>query len=331
MERILLNDNWVFYREDTPESKETVRLPHANVTTPFNYFDDADYQFVSVYENTFTKTKEQEDKLLFLTFEGAAHRAEVYVNGTLVTTHQNGYTAFSCEVSKYSKLGKNDIKVVLDSRESLNVPPFGHVIDYMTYGGLYREAYIDVKDKNYIDDVFVKTISATSDKKVLEFEFDIKGELKDSTIEVAVMDGRKVVAKTDKTGALIVIPHHVSLRSIIETGDQIDAQISRRLIMNLFFKNSPLHDGAVIMSKDRIVAARCTLPITDKVDIPAHFGMRHKAAIGITEESDADVIVVSEETGRISFVKAGEVSPIDNINELKLLLGQSLTGLGSSI
>lgn len=135
----------------------------------------------------------------------------------------------------------------------------------------------------------------------------------------------------DKTGALIVIPHHVSLRSIIETGDQIDAQISRRLIMNLFFKNSPLHDGAVIMSKDRIVAARCTLPITDKVDIPAHFGMRHKAAIGITEESDADVIVVSEETGRISFVKAGEVSPIDNINELKLLLGQSLTGLGSSI
>ena len=208
MERIHLNDNWVFYHEDSPENKETVRLPHANVTTPFNYFDDADYQFVSVYENTFTKTKEQEDKLLFLTFEGAAHRAEVYVNGTLVTTHQNGYTAFSCEVSKYSKLGKNDIKVVLDSRESLNVPPFGHVIDYMTYGGLYREAYIDVKDKNYIDDVFVKTISATGDKKVLEFEFDIKGELKDSTIEVTVLDGRKVVAKTDKTGALL----HMSLR-----------------------------------------------------------------------------------------------------------------------
>lgn len=94
--------------------------------------------------------------------------------------------------------------------------------------------------------------------------------------------------------------------------------------MNLFFKNSPLHDGAVVISRGRIVAARCTLPITEKTDIPASFGMRHKAAIGITEESDADVIVVSEETGRISFVKAGKVTPIQNINELKLLLNTSL-------
>lgn len=208
MNRILLNENWVFYHQDAPENKEIVRLPHANVTTPFNYFDDADYQFVSIYENTFTKTPEQDDKLLFLTFEGAAHKADVYVNDTLVTTHQNGYTAFSVEISKYSNLGKNDIKVVLDSRENLNVPPFGHVIDYMTYGGLYREVYIDVKDKAYVDDVFVKTISATSDKKVIEFELSNKGELKGSTIEAAIMDGRKVVAKTKKTGAL----KHMSLR-----------------------------------------------------------------------------------------------------------------------
>ena len=74
----------------------------------------------------------------------------------------------------------------------------------------------------------------------------------------------------------------------------------------------------------RIAAARCTLPITQKTDIPANFGMRHKAAIGITEESDADVVVVSEETGNISFVKGGGVTKIQNINELKLLLGESL-------
>ena len=94
--------------------------------------------------------------------------------------------------------------------------------------------------------------------------------------------------------------------------------------MNLFFKNSPLHDGAVIISDGRIVAARCTLPITDRQDLPARYGMRHKAAIGGTEDTDADVIVVSEETGGVSFVQGGIISPIHNINELKLLLSKSL-------
>lgn len=94
--------------------------------------------------------------------------------------------------------------------------------------------------------------------------------------------------------------------------------------MNLFFKNSPLHDGAVIICDDKIVAARCTLPITQRDDIPPSYGMRHKAAIGISEESDADVILVSEQTGHIVFVKEGNVTPINNINELKLLLSASL-------
>ncbi|MBQ2113170.1 MAG: diadenylate cyclase CdaA [Bacteroidales bacterium] len=128
----------------------------------------------------------------------------------------------------------------------------------------------------------------------------------------------------DKTGALIVIAHKASLEEIISTGDRIDAAIHRRLIMNLFFKNSPLHDGALVISGGRIAAARCTLPITERSNIPANYGMRHKAAIGVTEETDADAIVVSEETGQISFVKGGTVTPIRNINELKLLLNTAL-------
>jgi uncharacterized protein (TIGR00159 family) len=128
----------------------------------------------------------------------------------------------------------------------------------------------------------------------------------------------------EKTGALIVIEHKASLEEITSTGDRIDAAIHRRLIMNLFFKNSPLHDGALVIVGGRIVAARCTLPITERTNIPANFGMRHKAAIGITEETDADAIVVSEETGKISFVKGGTVTPIQNINELKLLLSTAL-------
>lgn len=128
----------------------------------------------------------------------------------------------------------------------------------------------------------------------------------------------------DKTGALIVIAHNTPLDEIISTGDPIDASIHRRLIMNLFFKNSPLHDGALIISGNRIAAARCTLPITERKDIPANYGMRHKAAIGVSEETDADVIVVSEETGGISFIKGGTVTPIQNINELKLLLNTAM-------
>ena len=90
--------------------------------------------------------------------------------------------------------------------------------------------------------------------------------------------------------------------------------------MNIFFKNSPLHDGAMVIGGDRIIAARCTLPITDRTDLPASYGMRHKAAVGISEQSDADVVVVSEETGHVSFVHDGNVRRVKSASELKLLI-----------
>lgn len=123
-----------------------------------------------------------------------------------------------------------------------------------------------------------------------------------------------------KTGALIVLQNYDELQDIIDTGDIIDSQVRKRLIMNIFFKNSPLHDGAMIIGGGRIIAARCTLPITERQDIPARFGMRHKAAIGLSERYDADVIVVSEQTGKISYMQDGQISPVANINTLKLLL-----------
>lgn len=122
----------------------------------------------------------------------------------------------------------------------------------------------------------------------------------------------------EKTGALIVFQRNDNLDYIIETGDKIGGAVSRRLIRSIFFKNSPMHDGAVILSGGKVVAARCTLPISQS-ELPPSFGMRHKAAVGISEESDANVIVVSEESGNISFVKGGEVTPVRNMNELKLL------------
>ena len=129
----------------------------------------------------------------------------------------------------------------------------------------------------------------------------------------------------EKTGALIVIQHKSSMDEFMDTGDRFDAEINRRLIMNIFFKNSPLHDGAMIIVGNRIAAARCQLPMTNRTDIPASYGMRHRAAIGLSEDTDADVIVVSEESGGVRFVRNGEAKEVETIQELRELLGSALS------
>lgn len=109
-----------------------------------------------------------------------------------------------------------------------------------------------------------------------------------------------------KTGALILIEQHTDLASIADTGIQIDARITASLLKNLFFKNAPLHDGAVIVRGGRIEAAKCILPSTQS-NVPVSFGMRHRAALGASEQTDAVVIVVSEETGAISVARNGQI------------------------
>ena len=109
-----------------------------------------------------------------------------------------------------------------------------------------------------------------------------------------------------KTGALIVISQQSDLQLIIEGGIGIDAVISTSLLKNIFFKNAPLHDGAVIVAKNRVVAAKCILPVTQS-SVPKSYGTRHRAAIGLSEVSDAVILVVSEETGGISIAHAGEL------------------------
>lgn len=128
----------------------------------------------------------------------------------------------------------------------------------------------------------------------------------------------------EKTGALIVIQHGSTLDEYIRTGDSFNAEINRRLVMNIFFKNSPLHDGAMIIVGNRIVAARCQLPMTNRTDIPAHLGMRHRAAIGLSEDTDADIIVVSEETGKVSFVHNGNLQEVEDMTHLRSLLGVAM-------
>ena len=114
-----------------------------------------------------------------------------------------------------------------------------------------------------------------------------------------------------KQGALIVITRQNTLTDIVLTGVTIDAQLSKPLIENIFFKNSPLHDGAMIITDNKITAARCILPVTNNSEIPGHYGLRHRAAVGVSENNDCIVLVVSEETGGISLVKAGAITTLD--------------------
>jgi diadenylate cyclase len=127
-----------------------------------------------------------------------------------------------------------------------------------------------------------------------------------------------------KMGALIVITRNNDLLQYAQSGVILNADISQSLLENIFFKNSPLHDGAVLISHNKVTAAGCILPVTKKKDIPGRPGLRHRAALGISEQSDALAIVISEETGRISLAYDSELSYIGNIEALRRILSVEL-------
>lgn len=130
-----------------------------------------------------------------------------------------------------------------------------------------------------------------------------------------ILEACKKMGET-KTGALIVIERTSSLDFLINTGDEMNAQINNAILQSIFYKNSPLHDGAIIIRDNFIVATRVILPVSSSAKIPARFGLRHRAAIGITEKTDAVCLCVSEETGEISYIKDGEFDLQENLNEL---------------
>ena len=128
----------------------------------------------------------------------------------------------------------------------------------------------------------------------------------------------------NRIGALIVFERTMPLDDVVSTGDRIDANINQRLIENIFFKNSPLHDGALIISQHRLKAAGCILPVSHDLDIPKELGLRHRSAMGISQESDALAIVVSEETGAISIAVHGEFRLRLSAEELESILTKDL-------
>ena len=165
--RLYLNDDWLFTEqfEDSlaaPEYLENtlqpVRLPHTCKETPFHYFDESLYQMVSGYRRHLQVPADWQGKRILLTFEGAALDSTVFCNGKKVGEHHCGYTAFTVDLTDNVLYGQDNLLCVrLDSRENLNVPPFGYVIDYMTYGGIYRDVRLEVKEKVSLSDIFVHT------------------------------------------------------------------------------------------------------------------------------------------------------------------------------
>ena len=162
---ISLNDKWIFtenWNEDflKGNDKDTVevRIPHTVKMLPLHYADDRDYQMISGYRRKVLIPEEAKDKRVFLQFDAAGHIATVYVNGKEIYTHLGGYTAFRFEITDHVVPGKEaDICVRLDSTENRTVPPFGYVIDYLTYGGIYRPVWLDIEENEYISDVFLTT------------------------------------------------------------------------------------------------------------------------------------------------------------------------------
>lgn len=136
-----------------------------------------------------------------------------------------------------------------------------------------------------------------------------------------IIDACKSLKQT-RTGALIVFAKYYDEQFYQNSCEVVDAKISKRLLESIFQKTSPLHDGAVVIAENKIKSASCILPLTDKVDLPPQFGLRHRAGIGVTEANEASAIIVSEETGELSYAKQGKVKMNISFAELEKLLNK---------
>ncbi len=199
--REYLNDDWEYTDNFEEEffsfegAAERVRLPHTVAETPYDYFDESVYEKHCGYRRIFHVPQLPDGGRVFLIFEGAAHRAVVYVNGQQLATHENGYTAFTVEATEAVFPGENRLVVELDSRESLDQPPFGFVIDYMTYGGLYRDVWMELQEKDFVKDVFIRTPDAKKGADRVTLRVDVTLDLGSRKC----VDGRREASERKST------------------------------------------------------------------------------------------------------------------------------------
>lgn len=176
-----------------------------------------------------------------------------------------------------------------------------------------------------------RTLEQLGTNKLTKFfgiEKDLETKTKEDIYKIVIAVNE--LAKT-KTGALIVLERDIKIQDIIDTGVIVNSDVSPQLLVNIFVPNTPLHDGAVIISENRIKAAACILPLASDKDISQSFGTRHRAALGMAKETDSIVIVVSEESGRVSVAKDGKLIVDIDEDHLRQLLLDNITGKDNSI
>jgi beta-galactosidase len=225
---ISLCNDWEFTVGDVAER---VRLPHNVKELPLHYAKPEDYEGIYKYRKKLWIPEKYRGKRLFLQFDGAAHITEVFVNGALVGSHRCGYTAFRIEITDYVNHGQeNVLKVQLNAKETPEIPPFGFVIDYLTYGGLYREVWLDVREQSYIEDIFVTTPSLTT----AEAKVTVNGEF--DRLQIQIIDDGKVLKSVDcGTETTIEVPEaeawepdapklYILKCQLIKAGEIVDEQ-----------------------------------------------------------------------------------------------------------
>lgn len=226
--RYAWNDDWKFVEdyEQGFENAGTIRIPHNVKRLDWNYCDDKDYQMICGYQKILAWQPEWEGKRIFLTFDGAAHEAEVFLNGESIGRHSCGYTSFSVELTDRLLKKDNEITVKLDTRENLNQPPFGYVIDYMTYGGIYREVWLEVREQEFIDNVFVTTQGT---KLLAQISFDFGPAEPDFTFDTDSELGVPAPKPNKKYKVVAEIRKHFPRRDFKDTIFDRTAKIKQSL------------------------------------------------------------------------------------------------------
>ena len=205
--------------------------------------------------------------------------------------------------------------------QALKMEMLSGILGYLLSGGVIALIIVFQQEiRKFL--LLIGTTNFSSKRNFLKQLKFLQSEISSEIDTDVIVNTCKNLSKT-KTGALIVIERTNSLDFLINTGDSMNALVNEVILESIFYKNSPLHDGATIIRDNYIVATRVILPISDSTHIPARFGLRHRAAIGITEKTDAVCMLVSEETGEISYIKDGEFVLFSNHTELneKLRMG----------
>jgi len=211
-------------------------------------------------------------------------------------------------------LGIAFIFLIWKITQILKMEMLSNILGYLLSGGVIALIIVFQQEiRKFL--LMIGTTNLTSRTQLLKQLKFLKSEITLETDSDTLLNACKKMSKT-KTGALIVIERTNSLDFLIKTGDSMNAEINEVLLESIFYKNSPLHDGATIIRDNFVVATRVILPISDSINIPSRFGLRHRAAFGVSEKTDAVCLLVSEETGEISYIKDGSFELYADYNEL---------------